>query len=130
VVPDNITLLELPPYSPELNPVERIWHYLRSHWLANSIFSDLKHIMDACEIAWQRFAADHGLIRSLCAVAWAPVSPALCGDEFLADLDHDRGAGWVRLWLGRPAKALPWGPLASHPDAVLLRPADASSLRR
>jgi len=34
VVPGNITLLELPPYSPELNPVERIWHYLRSHWLA------------------------------------------------------------------------------------------------
>ena len=31
VVPSNITLLELPPYSPELNPVERVWHYLRSH---------------------------------------------------------------------------------------------------
>jgi transposase len=52
VVPGNITLLPLPPYSPELNPVERIWHYLRSHWLANSIFRDLKHIMDACETAW------------------------------------------------------------------------------
>src|SRR6266550_3517765 len=38
VVPGNITLLELPPYSPELNPVERVWHYLRSHWLANSVF--------------------------------------------------------------------------------------------
>ena len=38
VVPGNITLLELPSYSPELNPVERIWHYLRSHWLANSVF--------------------------------------------------------------------------------------------
>ena len=75
VVPGNITLLQLPPYSPELNPVERIWHYLRSHWLANSVFRDLGHIMDACETAWQRFAADHGLIRSLCAVAWAPTSP-------------------------------------------------------
>ena len=29
VAPSNITLLALPPYSPELNPVERIWHYLR-----------------------------------------------------------------------------------------------------
>ena len=29
VVPGNITLLALPPYSPELNPVERVWHYLR-----------------------------------------------------------------------------------------------------
>jgi hypothetical protein len=75
-VPSNITLLELPPYSPELNPVERIWRYLRNHWLANSIFRDLEHIMDACETAWQRFVADHGLIRSLCAVAWVPASPS------------------------------------------------------
>jgi transposase len=69
VVPGNITLLELPPYSPELNPVEWIWHYLRSHWLANSVFPSLADIMDAREMAWNRFATDHGLIRSLCAVA-------------------------------------------------------------
>ena len=77
VVPDNITLLALPPYSPELNPVERIWHYLRSHWLANSVFPNLAAIMDACEMAWNRFANNHALVRSLCAVAWAPASPAL-----------------------------------------------------
>ncbi len=71
-IPDNVTLLALPPYSPELNPVERIWHYLRSHWLANSVFRSLADIMDACERAWNCFAADPGLIRSLCAVAWAP----------------------------------------------------------
>src|SRR5947208_3759177 len=77
VVPSNITLLALPPYSPELNPVERIWHYLRSHWLANSVFRSLADIMDACEMAWNRFATNTGLVRSLCAVAWAPASPAL-----------------------------------------------------
>jgi len=76
VVPGNITLLELPPYSPELNPVERIWHYLRRHWLASSAFLSLADIMDACEMACNRFATNHGLIRSLCAVAWAPASPA------------------------------------------------------
>jgi hypothetical protein len=76
VVPGNITLLELPPYSPELNPVERIWHYLRSHWLANSVFRSLADIMDACEMAWNRFATNTGLVRSLCAVAWAPASSA------------------------------------------------------
>jgi hypothetical protein len=74
VVPSNITLLALPPYSPELNPVERIWHYLRSHWLANSVFRSLADIMDACEMAWNRFATNTGLVRSLCAVAWAPAS--------------------------------------------------------
>ena len=77
VVPSNITLLELPPYSPELNPVERIWHYLRSHWLANSVFVSLTDIMDACEMAWNRFATNHDLIRSLCAVSWAPALPPL-----------------------------------------------------
>jgi hypothetical protein len=77
VVPGNITLLELPPYSPELNPVERVWHYLRSHWLANSVYASLGDIMDACEMAWNRFAADDALIRSLCAIAWAPALPAL-----------------------------------------------------
>ena len=71
-IPDNITLLALPPYSPELAPVERIWHYLRSHWLANSVFRSLPDIMDACETAWNRFAGDPGLVRSRCAVAWAP----------------------------------------------------------
>jgi transposase len=43
--------LELPPYSPKLDPVERIWHCLRSHWLANSVFSSLADMMDACELA-------------------------------------------------------------------------------
>ena len=76
VVPGNITLLALPPYSPELNPVERIWHYLRSHWLANSVFPSLAGIMDACETAWNRFAANNRLVRSLCAVPWAPPSSA------------------------------------------------------
>jgi transposase len=65
------------PYSPELNPVERVWHYLRSHWLANSVFRSLADIMDACETAWNRFAGDHDLIRSLCAVGWVPASSAL-----------------------------------------------------
>ena len=72
VIPDNISLLALPPYSPELNPVERIWHYLRSHWLANSVFRGGADIIDACAAAWNRFAADPGLIRSLCTAAWAP----------------------------------------------------------
>jgi hypothetical protein len=56
--------------------VERIWHYLRSHWLANSVFRSLADIMDACEMAWNRFATNTGLVRSLCAVAWAPTASA------------------------------------------------------
>jgi hypothetical protein len=35
VVPGNVSLILLPPYSPELNPVENLWHYLRSHHWSN-----------------------------------------------------------------------------------------------
>jgi hypothetical protein len=45
--------------------------------LANSVFRSLADIMDACEMAWNRFATNGGLIRSLCAVAWVPALPAL-----------------------------------------------------
>ena len=47
VVPDNITLLHLPPYSPELNPVENVWEYLRANWLAISVFDDYDAIVEA-----------------------------------------------------------------------------------
>lgn len=48
VVPDNITLLFLPPYSPELNCVERVWLWLRQHTLSNRILpadKDLDHLL-------------------------------------------------------------------------------------
>jgi hypothetical protein len=38
-IPDNITLMPLPPKSPELNPVENIWQYMRDNWLSNRIFA-------------------------------------------------------------------------------------------
>jgi transposase len=40
VVPENVVLLPLPPYSPELNPIERLWAYLKSHYLSNQVFKD------------------------------------------------------------------------------------------
>jgi len=38
-VPDNLSLLTLPPYSPELNPVENVWAYLRANELAITVFN-------------------------------------------------------------------------------------------
>ena len=52
-VPDNITLLPLPPYSPELNPVENIWAFLRGNKLSNRVFASYDAIVDACCDAWQ-----------------------------------------------------------------------------
>jgi transposase len=39
-MPDGITCLLLPPASPELNPIENLWHYLRSHYLSNRVYED------------------------------------------------------------------------------------------
>ena len=51
-VPDTITLLPLPSYSPELNPVENIWQYLRQNFLSNRVYDDEEAIIDACCTAW------------------------------------------------------------------------------
>lgn len=46
-IPDNIKLIFLPPYSPELNPVERLWKWLRKEVTHNNIFETLKELMNA-----------------------------------------------------------------------------------
>lgn len=46
-VPDNVTLVLLPPYSPELNPVERVWLYLRERHLSHRLLAGYDAIMDA-----------------------------------------------------------------------------------
>ena len=74
ILPDNISLLTLPPYSPELNPVENVWQYLRANWLANTVFESYDTIVDTCCSAWNRFANDPATITSITARAWAQVS--------------------------------------------------------
>ena len=44
---DNIELVFLPPYSPELNPVEKLWQKLRRHVCRNKVFESLDKLMDA-----------------------------------------------------------------------------------
>jgi transposase len=44
-VPDNIEIEYLPPYSPELNPVERLWKWLKNNTIHNRIFEKLEDIM-------------------------------------------------------------------------------------
>ena len=47
-VPRNITLMPLPPRSPELNPVENIWRFLRDNWLSNRVFRNYDDSLDHC----------------------------------------------------------------------------------
>lgn len=69
-VPANITLVHLPPYSPELNPMEVAWLYLRSHYLANQLYADHDALYAAGCDAWNRFAADPQRVRTVCHAAW------------------------------------------------------------
>lgn len=73
-VPDNITLLHLPPYSPELNPVENIWQYLRQNQLSNRVFEGYTAIVDACCEAWMALMSCPDQIRSIADRPWARVS--------------------------------------------------------
>lgn len=58
VVPVNITRLHLPASSPELNPMELVWQYLRQNKLANRVFRDDSQIVEACCDAWNVFASN------------------------------------------------------------------------
>lgn len=70
VVPENIGLLHLPPYSPELNPVENVWQYLRQNFLSNRVFKDYDAIVDACCNAWNALVALPGRLRSITERDW------------------------------------------------------------
>lgn len=56
-VPKNITLYPLPPYSPELNPIERVWHWMRSHYLSNRVYADHDELEVAANEACSRLDA-------------------------------------------------------------------------
>ncbi len=64
-VPCNITIVTLPPYAPELNPVENIWAYLRANGLAISVFDTYDDIVARCSNAWNFFANDQDRVRSI-----------------------------------------------------------------
>jgi len=70
-IPDNISLLPLPPYSPELNPVENIWQFLRQNHLANRVFDTYAAIVDACCAAWNDLIDQPNKIKSIATRKWA-----------------------------------------------------------
>ena len=71
-VPANVTLVALPPYSPELNPVERVWLYLKERFLSHRLHDDYEAIVDAACKAWRRLTAQAGRIKSLSTYPWIP----------------------------------------------------------
>ena len=72
-MPTNITPILLPSRSPELNPVENVWQYLRANWLSNSVFENYEAIIDAACEAWQNLVAQPETITSIGMREWTHV---------------------------------------------------------
>ena len=70
-VPKNIALLPLPSYSPELNPVENIWEFLRGNFLSHRVWEGYDAIVDACSEAWNRLMQMPDRLASITKRQWA-----------------------------------------------------------
>lgn len=70
-IPRNISLLPLPPYSPELNPMEQVWQKIKSDSLTNTTFKNYDDIVEKCAKAWNSFCDVDGNIKQLCSRSWA-----------------------------------------------------------
>jgi len=73
IVPKNLTIILLPSKSPELNPVENVWQYLRSNYLSNRVFKDYTAIVDAACDAWNALIDKPNVINSIGMRDWAHV---------------------------------------------------------
>lgn len=67
-VPSNITLLPLPPYSPELNPAEHLWHWLKSHHLSNRVYDDYDDLKQCGVNAFEQLTPER--LQTVCAADW------------------------------------------------------------
>jgi transposase len=70
-MPASITPIPLPAYSPELNPVERIWEYLKERYLSHRLLDDYAAIESAITVAWKKLVAETGRLGSLTWLPWA-----------------------------------------------------------
>jgi transposase len=71
VVPANVTLISLPAYSPELNPIENLWHYLKSHHWSNRAYADYDELFNAAEHAWRVVCLQTTNIQTICAAPYS-----------------------------------------------------------
>jgi transposase len=70
VVPANLTLVTLPPYSPELNPMENVWEFLRGNRFGSQVWKSYKEVVRACCEAWTWFVSDVSRIASIGTREW------------------------------------------------------------
>ena len=76
-VPESITLVPLPAYSPDLNPVERVWLYLRERYLSHRVLDGYGAVLEATCRAWKRLLKEKGRLASLTAYPYLIASGIL-----------------------------------------------------
>jgi transposase len=69
-VPANVTLIQLPPYSPELNPLENLWHYLKSHYWSNRAYASYADLEATAITTWKTAVLDCDLMKTVCAAPY------------------------------------------------------------
>jgi transposase len=69
-LPENLRLLRLPPYAPELNPVEHLWDEAREKWFHNRVFDSHRALVDHLESALLAMEQNPTRIRSIVAWPW------------------------------------------------------------
>ena len=67
---NNLSIIKLPPYSPELNPIEQVWSWLRQHHLANRCFNGYESIVNNVCDAWNDFVSDAKRVMKTCTREW------------------------------------------------------------
>lgn len=75
-VPNTIILLHLPPYSPELNCVLRLWAYLKNHYFSNRTDRDYDDLFDTPSTAWNTLLPEQ--FKSICRTAWLHKNYSQC----------------------------------------------------
>ena len=66
----NLSIIHIPPYSPELNPIEQVWSWMRQNEIANRAFDSYDDIVEKCSTAWNNFRSDADRVISLCSRDW------------------------------------------------------------
>ena len=72
-VPENIVLLPLPPYAPELNPMENVWEFIRGNSLSHRVWDGYQAIVATCCNTWNELMQMPERIASLTRREWARV---------------------------------------------------------
>jgi transposase len=73
-LPDNVSLLDLAGYAPQLNPIENVWEYLRANHLSITVWDTYDEIVDRCCRAWKAFTNDRERVSSVTNRPWTQVT--------------------------------------------------------